>query len=111
MNGRDRPTGDDVAAARRQLTRVYARIRDEGEDAVIADLWDGVVDTIAGLPDVREALALVARANGLPYASADSPRTHDDEEAIHQAVVELVQEAQRAGGEMRTSGDRTERRT
>ena len=108
----DRLTHEDVNAARRELTRVHARLRAEGEEPVIAAIWDTVVDEVVELPEVREALTIVDthnRAPHLPVNAADADKAEAEEEAVHQAVVKLVQDAQRTADELRASGDRAQR--
>jgi hypothetical protein len=108
MAQRHRLTRDDVAAARHALSRVDARIRTEGEESVIAELWDAAVEEVAALPEIA---TIAERLAHLPAGETVGSSTGEDEaEAVHQAVVKLVQDAQRTEDESRASGDRPQSR-
>jgi hypothetical protein len=95
---RHRPVHQDVVAARRRLDRVQARIRAEGEAPLIAGIWDAVVDEIAALPEVQDVSAAAKRPARVSQRLDGPPSAAEDEaEAVHQAVVKLVQHAQRTG--------------
>jgi hypothetical protein len=94
---RRRLVHEEIVAARRDLDRVQARIRAEGEASVVAGIWDAVVDEIARLPEVQNLIAAAQQPARRPRQApprSNGPAPDDEEEALHQAVVALVRHAQ-----------------